>query len=153
MSACLLTHLHATVRLALTTAHAPSMTPMLSTARQHRCVREPAQVLLVYLMPMRQTPHNAAAVHHAHSLLLLVAAHTLSGLLHALAQPEEHTNMWLQGYTVGYLSFGLIKNNVLCNISVREYAWRVASHAFECMHNTLSHRVQTQVGLWAVQNI
>ena len=30
-----------------------------------------------------------------------------------------------------------------CNLSVREKDWRMASQAFEGMHNTLSHRVQT----------
>ncbi len=46
--------------------------------------------------------------------------------------------------TVGYLSFGPIeKNYIFCDLSVREKDWRAASQAFECMHNTLSHRLRT----------
>ncbi len=47
---------------------------------------------------------------------------------------------------MGCLSFGPIeKYNVFCDLSVREKDTRAASQAFERMHNTLSHRVKTEV--------
>ncbi len=35
------------------------------------------------------------------------------------------------------------KYNTFCDLCVREKDWRVASQAFERMHNTLSHRSKT----------
>ncbi len=49
--------------------------------------------------------------------------------------------------TAGYLNVGPIgKIMFFCDLSVREKAWRAASHAFERMHSTLSHRSNTFEG-------